>query len=255
MFDEAAIVLTRRRLIAAALVLPARAVSAAPSGAPRVSGVVRRVGPSILRARTDGDAASFSGAAPGVSASPVVSPVSTRPATRAHPLVGFVLGAEGELVVGGAPRDAHRLQVRLGDGVELTADVVGRDARTGLVVARTAARPTPVVAAANDAIGLDDWLVVVELGDDGALRPTLGQVTATARGRPDRRGLLTVRAGLAAPPGAAVFTAQGELFGVSLGAPGAGGSSASGGAPGTEVVLLATLIPFLSATILGRSAP
>jgi S1-C subfamily serine protease len=248
MFDEAAIVLTRRRLLAAALALPPRAARAAPGGAPRVSGVVRRVGPSILRARTDDDAASFSGAVQGASAPPAASPGSTRPATRAHPLAGFVLGAEGELVVGGAPRDARRLRVRLGDGVELAAEVVGRDPRTGLVVARTAARPAPVAAAANDAIGLDDWLVVVDLGDDGTLRPALGQVTATSRGRPDRRGLLTVRVGLASPPGAAVFTARGELVGISLGE--------AGGAPrGTEVVLLATLIPFLSTTILGRSAP
>jgi S1-C subfamily serine protease len=250
MVDETGIVLTRRRLCGAALAAVGLRVSeagAAPSGAPRVAGVVRRVGPSILRARTEEVAAPFShasGAPSALVASPVVS---ARPATPAHPLVGFVLGAEGELVVGGAPRDARRLHVRLGDGVDAAAEIAGRDARTGLVVARTAARPTPVAAAESDVVGLDDWLVVVDLGDDGALRPVLGQVTATSRGRPDKRGLLTLRVGLASSAGAAVFTARGALLGVSLGAP-AGGR-------GSEVVLLATLLPFLSSTILGRSAP
>ncbi len=164
---------------------------------------------------------------------------------------GFLLGAEGELLIGAKARPAAEFAVVVDGELSLSARLLDHDEDLGLAVAKLVgidARSLPRLplrAAKKQGLSLQTWAVVMTHSASGASEPFAGIVESepAIRGRRAwrKRSLLISQVAAPGRPGSPVLSSKGELVGVVVGA----------GSRRVEVVALPSLLPFLRAAVLG----
>lgn len=147
-----------------------------------------------------------------------------------------MIGARGEILFGLASAVSSRVRVRLADGLERGAVVLGFDRGLGVGVARLDAGPSPVPPRVDLSARLDRdcWMVVLTHDKRGAPTSHAGQVAGAGP-----RG--AVRVDVPARRGSPLFSAEGALIGVSL----------RKGRRRTVVRPMANLMPFLERVVVG----
>ncbi|MBI2374464.1 MAG: trypsin-like peptidase domain-containing protein [Deltaproteobacteria bacterium] len=165
---------------------------------------------------------------------------------------GFLLGAEGEILIGADRPPLGEFGVVLDEELTFTAKLLRHDAELGLAVAKLVgveARSLPRLplrAAKKRGLGSQTWTVVITHGANGSSEPFAGIVEAppAIRGRKAWKKKGALIANVAAPGrvGSPVLSARGELVGVVVGP----------GKRRVEVVSLKSLLPFLREAVLGQ---
>ena len=136
--------------------------------------------------------------------------VGVRASTGWHS--GFVIGAAGEVVLGGAPPGPNglRFDVRLASGERVRARLLSRHPRWGLAVARIEGRSTvPLPVGPRGGLRPERWTLVLAVDGDGAPEPFAGLVVSTPRRRRPWAVVMAPRS-----LGSAVLDTRGRLIGV-----------------------------------------
>lgn len=196
-----------------AAALPLRAgASLLPAGLPDFSPLVERAGPAVVNVRTVRKVAAKAGASDeeemrelfrrffgepppsghppigpkeGAPAEPPPTPPSEPPPERVQRGVGsgFIVSQDGIVLTNAhVVADADEVFVKLNDGREFTATVVGTDARTDVAVLKLAASGLPTIApGASAATKVGEWVIAIGSPFDLDNSVTAGIVSAKSR--------------------------------------------------------------------------
>lgn len=132
---------------------------------------------------------------------------------------GFVLSPDGYILTNHhVADDAHEILVRLSDGRELVAEVVGSDERSDIALLKIDAKKLPAVKIGDpDKMRSGDWVIAIgqPFGFDKTV--TAGVVSGKGRVLPGQNYVSLIQTDVAINPGNSggpLFNLQGEVVGV-----------------------------------------
>lgn len=158
--------------------------------------------------------------------------VAVRAGTRWN--AGFIVGGNGEIVVGASQPPPDPFEVRLASGRRHPAELLGFDARHGLAVGRLVGLKTvPLPIGEARALRRERWMLVMAVDHLGAPEPFAGVVVS---GPGSKRPWAKLMA--SARPGSAVLDTRGRLVGVAL----------DRASRRTRVIPFEDMVPFLKQT-------
>lgn len=133
---------------------------------------------------------------------------------------GFLISADGYVLTNNHVIDgADQVSVRLTDGRELMADVVGTDAQTDLALLKLDERdlPTPVRFGNSEALKVGEWVLAIGSPYGFEYSVTAGIVSAKGRALPNDNYVPFIQTDVAINPGNSggpLFNLDGEVIGI-----------------------------------------
>jgi len=132
---------------------------------------------------------------------------------------GFIISADGYILTNNhVVESADQVTVRLHDRRQLSAEVIGSDARSDIAVLKVEADDLPVVSIGNsDALEVGEWVLAIGSPFGFDFSVTAGIVSATGRALPNESYVPFIQTDVAINPGNSggpLFNLDGDVIGV-----------------------------------------
>ena len=132
---------------------------------------------------------------------------------------GFIISADGYILTNNhVVESADRVTVRLHDRRQLSAEVIGSDARSDIAVLKVDADDLPVVSIGNsDELEVGEWVLAIGSPFGFDFSVTAGIVSATGRALPNESYVPFIQTDVAINPGNSggpLFNLDGDVIGV-----------------------------------------